>query len=165
MTGYFTDEQLKNALTAADVRKPQGESPEADTVESNKVVVMTEKAKEDYEGVMRVTAAWPSPKQAGAGHAAANGKPPEIPKWVFDIEYSTQRRNEYQYLKELGIEPTYIKTHKVYGVKTYKYAKTPALFSALTIFYDVLAKQKTESEMSRQFDEAVKKIHENNGVA
>ena len=155
MTGFFTDEQLKNALKAADARRPQVESPEADTVESNKVVVMTDKAKEDYEGVMRVTAAWPSPKQTGTGHK----QQPEIPKWVFDIEYSTQRRNEYQYLKELGIEPTYIKTHKVYGVKTYKYAKTPALFSALTIFYDVLAKQKAENEMSRQFDEAVKMIH------
>lgn len=165
MTGYFTDEQLKNALTAANAGKPQIESPEAETIESNKVVVMTEKAKEDYEGVMRATAKWASPKQAVAGHTAANGKQPEIPKWVFDIEYSTQRRNEYQYLKELGIEPAYIKTHKVYGVKTYKYAKTPALFSALTIFYDMFAKQKAENEMSRQFDEAVKKIHENDGVA
>lgn len=52
-------------------------------------------------------------------------------KW--DKEYSTQFVDEMKYLKNVGINYTYVKT--ISGVTTYKYTKTPELFIALVFFY------------------------------
>ena len=58
-----------------------------------------------------------------------------IPKYMFDAEYSTQRFKEYQFLHDRGIEPSYIKKSKSYNVTTFKYSKTPELFTAVAEFY------------------------------
>ena len=58
-----------------------------------------------------------------------------IPNHVFDMEYSTQRRKEYLFLKDNGFIPTYVKENKTYNVKTYKYKKTPELFEKVAEFY------------------------------
>lgn len=56
----------------------------------------------------------------------------EINKKLFDLEYNTQIRCEYEFLKDNGFEPSYIKKGRV---KTYKYTKTPELFYAVAEFY------------------------------
>lgn len=51
----------------------------------------------------------------------------------FDKEYSTQYTPEKEYLSKLGLKPSFIKV--INEVTTYKYTKTPELFSALVSFY------------------------------
>ena len=51
----------------------------------------------------------------------------------FDKEYSTQYPIEMKYLKEKGILYSFVK--EINGITTYKYKKTPELFSALVSFY------------------------------
>ena len=51
----------------------------------------------------------------------------------FDKEYSTQYTPEMKYLHSKDINYTFVKDIK--GVTTYKYTKTPELFSALVSFY------------------------------
>ena len=54
-----------------------------------------------------------------------------IKKW--DKEYSTQYTPEMKYLQSKGINYSFVKD--IQGVTTYKYTKTPELFSALVSFY------------------------------
>lgn len=51
----------------------------------------------------------------------------------FDKEYSTQYTPEKEYLLKQGIKPSFIKV--IDEITTYKYTKTPELFSALVSFY------------------------------
>ena len=60
----------------------------------------------------------------------------QIPKTVFDKEYSTQWRREVQFLEDKGIAYTYAKKHAKYPIIRYKYTKTPELFLALAEFYN-----------------------------
>lgn len=60
----------------------------------------------------------------------------EIPKTVFDKEYSTQWRREVKFLENKGINYTYAKKHYKYPIIRYKYTKTPELFLALAEFYN-----------------------------
>ena len=56
-----------------------------------------------------------------------------IDKKLFDSEYSTQWRDEVDFLKENGVNYTFVKRNN--DISTYKYTKTSELFSALTYFY------------------------------
>lgn len=56
-----------------------------------------------------------------------------IDKKLFDSEYSTQWRDEVDFLKENGINYTFVKRNN--NISTYKYEKTSELFSKLTYFY------------------------------
>ena len=60
----------------------------------------------------------------------------QIPKTVFDKEYSTQWKREVQFLEDKGIAYTYAKKHPKYPIIRYKYTKTPELFLALAEFYN-----------------------------
>jgi len=51
----------------------------------------------------------------------------------FDKEYSTQWKNEVEYLEKLGIRYVFVKNIK--NISTYKYTKTSELFNALGNFY------------------------------
>ena len=51
----------------------------------------------------------------------------------YDKEYSTQYTPEKEYLLSKNIKPSFVKV--LDGVTTYKYTKTPELFSALVSFY------------------------------
>lgn len=51
----------------------------------------------------------------------------------YDKEYSTQYTPEKEYLMSKNIKPSFVKV--IDGVTTYKYTKTPELFSALVSFY------------------------------
>lgn len=51
----------------------------------------------------------------------------------FDKEYATQWLKEVDYLRSIGIEPSFDKN--VDGVKTFKYTKTKELFEALAKFH------------------------------
>lgn len=51
-----------------------------------------------------------------------------------DKEYSTQYFPEVDFLKEKGINPTFVKSNE-YGIRLHKYTKTKKLFEALIEFY------------------------------
>ena len=54
----------------------------------------------------------------------------------FDKEYSTQWVDEYKYLKNHGVYPSFVKyANDNSPITTYKYTKTPELFKLLVIFY------------------------------
>lgn len=57
-----------------------------------------------------------------------------IDKKLFDSEYSTQWRDEVDYLKSVGIDYAFVKREQ--GISKYKYKKTGELFRQLAIFYD-----------------------------
>ena len=59
-------------------------------------------------------------------------------KTKFDKEYSTQWNKERDYLKEHGIEYSFVK--EINGISTYKYKKNSELFKALSSFYIELNK-------------------------
>lgn len=65
-----------------------------------------------------------------------------IPKKAFDQEYATQWRREVEYLYTKNIKPTFTKRDKEYGIVTYKYKKTKALFDALYEFYEAVENEK-----------------------
>lgn len=52
----------------------------------------------------------------------------------FDKEYSTQFVPEMKYLLSKGIKYSFVKN--ISGITTYKYTKTPELFTALVSFYE-----------------------------
>lgn len=54
-------------------------------------------------------------------------------KTKFDKEYSTQWKNEKDYLESIGIKYVFVK--EINGISTYKYTKTAELFKALWSFY------------------------------
>ena len=78
----------------------------------------------------------------------------QIPKSVFDKEYSTQWRREVEFLEDKGIAYTYAKRHYKYPVTTYKYAKNPELFLALVEFYNQVRIEQT----FRKVEEVTKKV-------
>lgn len=51
----------------------------------------------------------------------------------YDKEYSTQYTPEKEYLLSREIKPSFVKV--IDEITTYKYTKTPELFSALVFFY------------------------------
>ena len=57
-----------------------------------------------------------------------------LDKKLFDMEYSTQNKNEVDFLKLCGIEYTFVK--KINDIKLYKYTKNKKLFDALGVFYN-----------------------------
>ncbi|MBP5423850.1 MAG: hypothetical protein J6Y78_15545 [Paludibacteraceae bacterium] len=71
----------------------------------------------------------------------------EIPKTVFDKEYSTQWRREVKFLEDKGINYTYAKKHYKYPIIRYKYTKTPELFLALVEFYNQVRNEKVFKEI------------------
>lgn len=52
----------------------------------------------------------------------------------FDKEYSTQFVPEMKYLLSKGIKYSFVK--EINGITTYKYTKTPELFTVLVSFYE-----------------------------
>lgn len=55
-------------------------------------------------------------------------------KW-FDMEYSTQVKQEVEFLKKCGIRYTYVK--RINKIPVYKYTKTEKLFDALKVYYKI----------------------------
>lgn len=56
-----------------------------------------------------------------------------IDRKKFDKEYSTQWKQEVEYLSSIGIRYTFVKN--IENISTYKYTKTSRLFKALESFY------------------------------
>ena len=56
-----------------------------------------------------------------------------IDKKLFDSEYSTQWRDEVDFLKSKSIKYTFVKRNN--NISTYKYEKTSELFLQLAYFY------------------------------
>lgn len=73
-----------------------------------------------------------------------------LPKQAFDSEYMTEFLREVRFLTERGIQYTFVKKTRDYGVSQYKYKKSPALFAALVEFYAVIEAEKTVREANRE---------------
>lgn len=56
-------------------------------------------------------------------------------KKLFDMEYSTQVRQEMEFLKKCGIRYTFVK--RINGIPVYKYTKNEKLFDALKLYYTI----------------------------
>ena len=70
-----------------------------------------------------------------------------IPKYVYDKEYSTQWKREVSFLEDKGIAYTYAKRDSKYPVTRYKYTKTPDLFLALAEFYNQVRNEKFHKDV------------------
>lgn len=57
-----------------------------------------------------------------------------IDKKLFDNEYSTQWRDEVDFLKSVGIRYDFVIREQ--GISKYKYKKSSKLFSQLALFYN-----------------------------
>lgn len=76
------------------------------------------------------------------------GDRPTPPNKAYDSEYATQFRREVEFLKERGIEPTYMKRVGEYRIPTYKYTKTPELFRAVADFYEQRRNEKIFDDLA-----------------
>lgn len=56
-------------------------------------------------------------------------------KKKIDNEYQTQNVNEVNFLKLKGVRYEFVKD--IYGITSWKYTKTPALFHALKEYYSI----------------------------
>lgn len=74
------------------------------------------------------------------------GERRQLPNKAFDMEYQTERYREVQFLASKGIQYTFVKKTRDYGISQYKYEKTPALFAALVEFYSMLEAEKRVNE-------------------
>ena len=77
-----------------------------------------------------------------------NAERPTPPKRAFNTEYETQWRREHDYLKEHGFRTSFVKTDE-YGIRTYKYKKSPELFFALSQFYSQVKYEKQYAEFEQ----------------
>ena len=82
----------------------------------------------------------------------------QIPKTVFDKEYSTQWRREVQFLEEKGIAYVYAKKNARYPIIKYKYTKTPELFLALAEFYNQVRNEAFFKKTERTSEIVSKKL-------
>lgn len=57
-------------------------------------------------------------------------RPERLPNKAFDSEYMTEWSREVRYLADRGIRYTFVKIKPEYGIRQYKYRKTPELFAA-----------------------------------
>ena len=78
----------------------------------------------------------------------------DLPKQIFDKEYSTQWKREVQFLEDKGINYTFAKKHYKYPIIRYKYTKTPELFLALAEFYNQVRNEQT----MKKIDKVVKEL-------
>ena len=60
----------------------------------------------------------------------ATARPERLPNKAFDSEYMTEWGREVRFLADKGIRYTYVKIKPEYGIRQYKYRKTPELFAA-----------------------------------
>lgn len=58
-----------------------------------------------------------------------------LDKKLFDSEYSTQWREEVEFLKSVGIPYTFV-IREASGINRYKYQKNAQLFKQLSVFYE-----------------------------
>ena len=73
----------------------------------------------------------------------------DVPKQIFDKEYSTQWKREVQFLEDKGIAYTFAKKHYKYPIIRYKYTKTPELFLALAEFYNQVRHEQTMKKIDK----------------
>ena len=87
-------------------------------------------------------------------NATNANRPERLPNKAFDSEYMTEWVREVRFLADKGIRYTYVKIKPEYGIRQYKYRKTPELFAALLDFYVQVANEKTYKKLSRTVDDA-----------
>ena len=58
-----------------------------------------------------------------------NAQPEKLPNKAFDSEYMTEWTREVRFLADHGIRYTFVKIKPEYGIRQYKYRKTPKLFA------------------------------------
>lgn len=78
-----------------------------------------------------------------------------IPNQAFDSEYMTEWNREVKYLASKGINYTFVKKTKDYGIRQYKYKKTPELFLALAEFYYQTLQEKQFEKFSKMLNDGI----------
>lgn len=68
----------------------------------------------------------------------ANDEQVKVPNKAFDSEYMTEWKREVEFLSSKGIYCTFVRRTPDYGIKQYKYRKTPELFIALAEYYKMI---------------------------
>lgn len=71
----------------------------------------------------------------------------KIPNKAFDSEYMTEYRREVKFLASKGIRYTFVKKTPDYGIRQYKYTKTPELFIALAEFWAQIRNEKVYNKI------------------
>ena len=84
-----------------------------------------------------------------------NARPDRLPNKAFDSEYMTEWGREVRFLADKGIRYTYVKIKPEYGIRQYKYRKTPELFAALLEFYSQVANEKSYRKVDEMTAEAI----------
>lgn len=79
-----------------------------------------------------------------------------IPNKAFDLEYSTQIRKQYEFLRDHGFKPSFVKKNKQYNFLTYKYTKTSSLFKALQLFYRYREYEKEYDRIQKLYSQSQK---------
>lgn len=77
-----------------------------------------------------------------------------LPKKAFDSEYMTEWHREVKFLEEKGFRYTFVRVKPEYGIKQYKYKKTPELFEALHEFYQLVRNEKEYSKLEKGMSES-----------
>lgn len=80
-------------------------------------------------------------------------RPERLPNNAFDSEYMTEWVREMRYLADKGIRYTYVKIKAPYGIRQYKYRKTPELFAALLEFYSQVANERSYKKIEKAIEE------------
>lgn len=77
-----------------------------------------------------------------------------LPKKAFDSEYMTEWHKEVKFLEEKGIRYTFVRIKPEYGIRQYKYMKTPELFAALYEFYTFVKNEKNYNKLEKSMLES-----------
>lgn len=72
----------------------------------------------------------------------------KIPNKAFDSEYMTEYRREVKFLASKGIRYTFVKKTSDYGIRQYKYTKTPELFIVLAEFWAQIRNEKVYNKIN-----------------
>lgn len=75
-----------------------------------------------------------------------------IPKSAYEYKYVTEWEREVRYLESKGILPVYVGVKRDWGIRQYKYRKTPELGKALCEFWTQANNEREYNRMTREFD-------------
>lgn len=73
-----------------------------------------------------------------------------VPNKAFDSEYMTEWKREVEFLSSRGIYCTFVRRTPDYGIKQYKYRKTPTLFIALAEYYKMINDEKMFNNLRKK---------------
>lgn len=80
----------------------------------------------------------------------------KIPYYAIERRYVTEFLKEMMYLSDKGIRPVQVIVKREWGIRQYKYVKTPELFAALHEFWQQEAGEREFRRVDRDIDRATR---------